>query len=214
VVTAEGLEKLEAADKSGLMAWLRSGATISKPVVRTFEREKLQAKLKVDTYEGRIAATALTEAERQIDVLNRQIAILEERRPHFVKLAMIERATSDGEAYMLAIRALEDRLAVLLGLGSVAGAVGENWETEQAGEQKFFRSYGSDASFQTNLPYFGLSTVAGSFGATDAKWGGNGRPQVNVDRDRVEAGAKPWKDLLALWSMDPRAEPPTDKGTR
>jgi hypothetical protein len=208
VVTAASLEELERSDRSGFMGWLRSGAKLAKPEIRSFEREKLQEKLKSDTYEGKIAADALTAAEDEIDTLRAQIAILVRRRDGFAKRALIEHARAAAAQYIAAARALEEKLAPLMGLASIAGGTDEHGFN--AGDPKFRPFHGDAPTFQTALPSFGIAPIPGKWDAVSGKWGGRGKCEIEVDAKRVEVAAAPWKALLKLWSVNPRAKPPVE----
>jgi hypothetical protein len=202
-LTEKAIDDLIAKDKTRFLQWLQEGARLAKPVARAFEREQLQEKLKADTHECEVARSALAQAEDEIEVLHRQIATLEKRRAKFVNAALIEHANTVGAEYVAAIAVLTDKLASLLGLASVAG-----WAGGVEGDERFYRTFATDVSFEAvALPRFGLSTVPGSFDATNHVWSGTGRPAIEVPRDRVRESAKPWKQLADLWTKDARAEP-------
>jgi hypothetical protein len=218
-VSEKALEVLEAEDKSGLLNWMRNGAKLAMPkLARQFEHEKLKEKLAAESYEADVAKSALAQIEEEADILTRQIELLERRRETAVLMAMVEHATPLGGEYVAAARNLEDKLAPLLGLGTVAGAVGDTYGDEGV-VRKFYANGSRDATFHARLPTFGLSTIPGQWAADTGQWSGPGHPggsakspEIKIDAARVRKEEAPWRDLKALWLRDPRAEPPARGG--
>lgn len=207
-ITGRTLKDIVEKDKSRFLEWMPTGAKLSKPSVREFERDRLREKLKADTYEAAVARDALAEADVEIDILTRQIEILEKRCSGFVKVALIEHAIAAGADYVDAIKALDEKLAVLLGLASIAGAVGDLYL--EGGNGRFYRNVAATAEFQVNLPRFGLCSVPDGFDAVTGQPGlGKGRPEVAVSGADVERAAAPWKALLALWTSGWRLDSTT-----
>jgi hypothetical protein len=193
--TEQQLVEMEAEDRTGLMAWLRSGAKQALPkLAREFEHQQLAAKLTSDTYQAGIARDALTQAEEQIDMLAGQLTVLQQRKAAAAKLTLIEHANSAGARYAASVKATEDALAPLMGLASLL-------------EDRDF--YSADATVRTLLPSFGLSSVPGNVDAVSGQYGPlHGSTRVTVDERRVSKEAEPWRRLLELWLTDPRAKPP------
>jgi hypothetical protein len=199
-VTDASLQALVAEDKQGFVKWLLRGGSVTRQHTREFEHQFLQAKLKVNTYDAQIARDGLPEVEFRIDVLHHQIEILEERHEQFVHTALIEHAQAAAQKYQAAIAALEDAIAPLLGLASVAGGA-----RPLTSRDAFYFTYAGDLSFKAQVPRF-------NFGSDpEAKGPPPPYPAVNVPLARIADGAVPWRNLAQMWRVDPYATP---KGQR
>jgi hypothetical protein len=192
--TEADIVALEEADKSGLIAWMKSGAKSMLPnLAREHERALLKEKLRDDSYTAQTARAALDAAEEQADILRRQIEIVSRRKRGAGVLALIEQARPLGAKYAAAIEAVRATLAPLMGLADVV-------------DDRDF--YAMDRTCRELLPSFGLSTIPGNIDAITGEYGPlNGSTRVEVDETRVSTEAEPWRRLLETWLTDPRAKP-------
>jgi hypothetical protein len=76
--------------------------------------------LAIDSYEAEVARVTLEAAGEQIDILEAQIRLLEERQPAATRKCLIEYANlSHGPNYVAALKAVTNAVAPLLGLARV-----------------------------------------------------------------------------------------------
>jgi hypothetical protein len=71
---------------------MRAGGDFARPKLRNVERAQLEAKLPADRHEAEMAQSALADAEREIEVLTKQIEVLAGRRQRFAYDAVLEYA--------------------------------------------------------------------------------------------------------------------------
>jgi hypothetical protein len=176
---------------------MRQGGAFAAPKLRTNERSQLEARLPDDRHEAEMAKQALADAEREIEVLQKQIEVLAGRRQRFVYDAVLEYAAAEGAgaAYQAAVEEVQARLAELLGLAHVLGA-----------HRDFFRDWRGEILADVAMPRFNLSGVAGHIADT-IKLGMPTGPRIVVSAARAQKAAEPWKALRDAWMNNARHQP-------
>jgi hypothetical protein len=155
--TEARITEIVEADKTGLLEAMRSGGAFAAPKLRNVERAQLEAKLSSDPHEAELAVSALADAEREIEVLQKQIEVLAGRRQQFVHDALLEYAGAEGvgPGYAAAVEQVQDRMAELLGLAHVVG-----------GHRGYFRSHRDEIAADVAMPKFNLPGIPGYIGET------------------------------------------------
>jgi hypothetical protein len=174
-VTQQQLDDLIAKDKTGFLAWLKSGADQkTKPTVDAFRRQQIEAKLAEDTYAAEVARDGLKALENEIAILKEAVRLLDERHEKFAKAVLIEEAGPKLAEY----RAAADRLRVVT--AEVAGLV------RAAPSDKLLRGFGL-SQVDIRLPAFG------------------GAKPIVIETREIDRAAEPWRERIRALVSDPRA---------
>ncbi|MFL5282905.1 MAG: hypothetical protein ACJ8AW_18410 [Rhodopila sp.] len=94
-LTRAAIQQLIADDKSGLVGLMtRGGEGVSMHSLRSHERKLLLEQLVADEHAAEVAGSALTEVEKTIDSLERQIQVVSGRHGEFVAAVVQEHILS------------------------------------------------------------------------------------------------------------------------
>jgi hypothetical protein len=115
-------QDLIAKDKSGFLAWIKSGADqMTKSNIEGFRWKQIEAKLADDTHQAQIARESLAALEDEIAVLRAAIGVLDGQHPRYARGALVEHATTTKVAeYRETVARLGALAAELGGLAQIA----------------------------------------------------------------------------------------------
>jgi hypothetical protein len=176
-VTESELVRVEAEDRSGLLAWLRKGAEkADRPTIDEFRRQAVQTKLAEQTYQAQVARDALAALESEIAVLRRGVEELDKRHSRFAAPVLVEEAASTVAEYAATAERLRSLVTDLAGLVRVAPHQGLN----------------------RGLPIKQIDIQVPTFGAV--------KPRILVEDAEIARAAEPWRERERALITDPRAD--------
>ncbi len=197
-LTEGRLRALIERDKADYLVWIKAGALKLTPAeTQRFERERLEEKLAGDRHHAEIASAALAALEAEIEAARVLTAALPALHRGYLLDALIEHADAVAAEYLRRAEATREALLPLMALVAIV--------RDRAG----YRGAQEGDHCSVALPAFGLPALRDGVAPGMAMVRPTGYirpPHIIITSRAAEDAAAPWRDLMAAWTADPRAE--------